>query len=211
LTKGKRIFGVVLLAVTVLLLLFCIFYNEEQQKTRIERGISEALENYAAGMDESEIQMLTRDINDVVDEKLAGLNNEEWTEERLQELFMAVAVEVGDKAGYLTQEEIRQITGEILENVIEVRLQARTDEEEEIFERYREELDDLTARQDAAEETAEQLNELITLLGEASESSITDIQNAIKEMKEQAEILRKNVLYYRYDAASNTLSLYPAN
>ena len=66
----RKVAGIVLAVVTVLFLVYCILFLNQNQEEKIEKGIVKAMKTYSGNMDEDEIKVLTKEIDTLVNEKL---------------------------------------------------------------------------------------------------------------------------------------------
>lgn len=186
--KRRKIIGIILIAVTIIFVLLCVFFLTQKQKFEIEKGVAEALKAYSASMEGTDVKVLNREINNAVEERLKELNSQELSEEEIQLLVQEVTNELRYKFQHISEEE---------KTIIESNIQQLEQLIEEInkgIEVIRLEMGDTTGK---LEVSIEELENQLTL-----------IQQELNQMKEQAQTMEKNVLYYQYDEATQTLKMY---
>lgn len=221
--RGKKIVGLLLIVATLIFVLACLMFYNTNQSYEAEKGIKEAIMAYSAAMEEADIKVLTREVNEAVEKKLKEMNTDELSQKDLEELLETVLQELEIRTlGYrdtdITQEELNNIANEVIKRVIELKIGSETEEEKAKLEAYRIQLDKITQLQqniDAKIIQAEtnisglqkDVNQLKAEYQKEMNQLKTELQNRIGELEKRAAQLEGNLLYYQYDEATNTLKL----
>ncbi len=221
--RGKKIVGLLLIVATLIFVLACLMFYNTNQSYEAEKGIKEAIMAYSAAMEEADIKVLTREVNEAVEKKLKEMNTDELSQKDLEELLETVLQELEIRTlGYrdtdITQEELNNIANEVIKRVIELKIGSETEEEKAKLEAYRIQLDKITQLQqniDAKIIQAEtnisglqkDVNQLKSEYQKEMNQLKTELQNRIGELEKRAAQLEGNLLYYQYDEATNTLKL----
>lgn len=126
---------VIVAGITVL----CLYQYKKNPVYVMEEGISESLENYSS-LNEADIKVLKREINDVVENKLEEVNTKELTPENLKELMLAIKDELNYATYNIPEEEINRMVNEIIKKVLELKIS----DDREKLEAYQKQIDVLT-------------------------------------------------------------------
>ncbi|MBQ9991476.1 MAG: hypothetical protein IJP31_11155 [Lachnospiraceae bacterium] len=218
--RGRKIISLILTIATLIFIIACLMFYNANQSYKAERGIEEAIKAYSASMDEGEIKVLTREINDAVEKKLSEMNAQDLTEEDLKELLETVikeletsTVEYRDRD--ITQEEINNIANEVIKKIIDLKITPTNEDELAKLEAYKLQLDqitnlhqDLSTKLIQARTDISNLEKRISELEKALKDRLADIESRASQMEEKTASIEGNALYYEYDQDTQTLKVY---
>lgn len=150
--RGRKIISLLIMTATLIFIIACLLFFNANQSYEAERGIEEAIKNYSASIDEAEIKILTKEINDAVEKKFNEMDTKELTPKDLEELLETVINQLEVKTveyrdADITQEEINQIANEAIKRIIELKMLPSNKEEVERLENYKALLDQITYMQ----------------------------------------------------------------
>lgn len=225
--RGRKIISLLLTIVTLIFIIACLMFYNSSQTYKAERGIEEAIKNYSASMDENEIKVLTKEINDAVEKKLREMDTEDLTQEDLEELLETVIKELEIRTleyrdTDITREEINHIANEVIKKIIELKIIPSNKEDLAKLEAYKQQLDQITSLQQdlstkliQAQTNLNNLEKRVSELEQALKQRIDSLEERADELKEKAKQLEAkaaslegNILYYDYDQHSQTLNVY---
>ena len=150
--RGRKIISLLIMTATLIFIIACLLFFNANQSYEAERGIEEAIKNYSASIDEAEIKILTKEINDAVEKKFNEMDTKELSLKDLEELLETVINQLEVKTvvyrdADITQEEINQIANEAIKRIIELKMLPSNKEEVERLENYKALLDQITYMQ----------------------------------------------------------------
>ena len=179
--RGRKIISLILTIATLIFMIACLLFYNTSRSYKAEKGIEEALKAYSASMEEAEIKVLTKEINDAVEKKLSEMNTQDLTQEDLKELLETVirelevhTVEYRDRD--ITLEEINLIANEVIKKIIEQNIIPSNEDELAKLEAYKLQLDQLTNIQQ------DFYSKLIR-----TENTITELQKRISELEKELD------------------------
>lgn len=218
----RKMIGLGLIVITCLFVFCCVLLYVNRKSYKIERGMSKALETYSNTTEPIDIKVLSKEINELVEEKLKETNLEELSEEELQQLLEVVADHLREKIRGIGEEERYEIANQVIAQIIELGIGDTTEQKEQL-EEYKKKLEQLT------NETNEQFRNLMDNMAKEIKSVQEDIEktnteieqqeNTLKlqkeeytrsteELRDRTKNLEDNVLFHSYDEETNTLQIF---
>lgn len=188
--RGRKIISLLMLTATLIFIIACLLFFNANQNNEAERGIEEAIKNYSTSIDEEEIKVLTREINDAVEKKLSEMNTKELTQKDLEELLKTVmeklevrTIEYRDTD--ITQEEINAIANEVIKMMITLKMIPSNEEELAKLEAYKILLDQLTFMQQELSGKLSQTEGSINHLKQELNGKLSQTEGSISNLQQE--------------------------
>lgn len=193
----RKIAGVVLAVTTVLFLVYCILFLNQNQNEKIEKGVVKAMKNYSENLNEEEIKVLTKEIDTLVEEKLNTVEKEKLTEQQLDQLLTLVTKEITHKFNNLTENEIHLISNRVLKEILEHNLGGSSGNEQ-LLEKYKKQIDELTKSINGQlEQLLKEMEEEMDTVKNTVDKKTSEIEEDLGKMEgkvnEKTSRLEKNI------------------
>lgn len=203
----RKIAGIVLAAVTILFIIYCLLFLSQNQNKKIEKGVVKVMETYSENLNDQEVKTLSKDLGSLIDDKLRQIGKDDLTKEQLKELLDMITQEINNKFENLTEKEIHLIANSVLKEIIDQGIGTSKEDQEKLI-LYKKQIDELTIEIDRELETmikefereiskvetvfneqTKEIEEHITLLTE----HITEVEKKVGELEKKEGELEKKV------------------